>query len=422
MIDTDRHLERALGIAFAAFVVSSAVSIAFTQFFLGVSLGLYVVICVRSGTSSFARPYRTMYLLVATLFAWEVLSALANPNTVESLLTLRDVWLFTAVPIGVHVLGDSRPTRTLLALFAAAVLLIGAYGVIQYPTGLAIAKHHGIQPLPLYGFRAQGAFSAPLTYGNFMAVAAVFLGFFAARSSLDRTLRGLCLAAAVAAAAGVVFSFGRTPVIGLAVAAVILGITTRRPWNLVAVGVVLVAVCLAAFYLPDMGLRFKTRLSVRELLHHPAERPYIWGHSLQIVAAHPLLGVGPNNFTDAYVETLPANLIPDRVVPHAHNDILHMAATSGIPAALLFVAVWFMVLRLMWRGARRLAPGSLERALALSALAASLVFLFTSLTEATFFDEEVRQLLMFIWAAGLYAFARTGNPDPAATVKSLDKR
>ena len=43
----------------------------------------------------------------------------------------------------------------------------------------------------------------------------------------------------------------------------------------------------------------------------------------------------------------------------------------------------------------------MDRRLSLAAFIGSVMFFLTSLIEATFADEEVRQLLMLIWAVGL---------------------
>ena len=132
-----------------------------------------------------------------------------------------------------------------------------------------------------------------------------------------------------------------------------------------------------------------------------AARGFIWGKSLQIVSENPVTGVGLGNFYEAYREQNNPELGEHRVWPHAHNDVLSIAAVSGIPGALLFVALWVVVFMYFRSGWKRLRERPAERALVGAAMTGSLVFALCSITEATFADEETRQLLMFFWGAGL---------------------
>ena len=82
--------------------------------------------------------------------------------------------------------------------------------------------------------------------------------------------------------------------------------------------------------------------------HTDYMRPLIWKGSLSIFLEHPLLGVGPGNFTDWFHEWIQAfylehprtmyflEITPDN---HAHNDLLHLLVLGGIPAGLLFLAL-----------------------------------------------------------------------------------
>ena len=85
------------------------------------------------------------------------------------------------------------------------------------------------------------------------------------------------------------------------------------------------------------------------------------------------------------------------------------AAIAGIPGLLLYLGVWCSVILCFWRGYSIANPPH-YRGLCLAAFLASLVFMVSSLTEATFADEEVRQLAMFVWAAGLSVWYKGSTP------------
>jgi len=116
-----------------------------------------------------------------------------------------------------------------------------------------------------------------------------------------------------------------------------------------------------------------------------------------------VFGVGQGNFAEAYEKVMPKDVNRWVIQVHAHNDLFNAAAIGGIPAMVLFGALWFFVLKSFWSGFRNAAPGSPERRLFAAAFLGSAAFFVTSLTEATFSDEEVREMLMFVWSIGLAA-------------------
>jgi O-antigen ligase len=144
-------------------------------------------------------------------------------------------------------------------------------------------------------------------------------------------------------------------------------------------------------------------------------RLFIWSRAAGIIADHPVFGVGQGNFFDEYAARIRPEARATRGMAHAHNDPLTVGAVSGIPTALVFLALWVAVLWLLWRGYRRPDISSAERRLLLASLLGSLVFLIGSTTEATFSDEEVRQLLMFVWAVGLGVWYKTAA-EPTKTI------
>lgn len=73
-------------------------------------------------------------------------------------------------------------------------------------------------------------------------------------------------------------------------------------------------------------------------------RLQLWQASLEMVLAHPWTGVGPDNFPQA-LEALAAQHVITPLaatMPHTHNDILHAAATLGIPGLLAILALYLV--------------------------------------------------------------------------------
>ena len=168
-------------------------------------------------------------------------------------------------------------------------------------------------------------------------------------------------------------------------------------------------IVVAVFSLPAFQERYTKNL-LRDFNTEQEEgRVFIWSKSLQIVADHPLFGVGQGGFSRAYKTYLREDIPWWRVYPHAHNDYLQIAAISGIPGLIFFGGIWAAALGLFWKAYRSERISEEDRRLALAALLGSTVFLVGSLSECTFGDEEVRQMLMFIWAAGLSVTYKYGR-------------
>ena len=122
-----------------------------------------------------------------------------------------------------------------------------------------------------------------------------------------------------------------------------------------------------------------------------------------IIEDNPIVGVGQGNFQHEYAELLPPDTPEYRLYTHAHNDLLNVGVSTGLPGMLIYLGLWVVVLAYFWSAWRQLRSADDDRsAYVLAALTGSICFFGTSLTEATFVDEEVRALLMFLWGVGLF--------------------
>ncbi|MCY1300212.1 hypothetical protein D9M68_708300 [compost metagenome] len=63
-----------------------------------------------------------------------------------------------------------------------------------------------------------------------------------------------------------------------------------------------------------------------------------------MVQAHPWTGVGPDNYEQALQALAAQHVITPQAatMPHTHNDILHAAATLGIPGLLAVLALYLV--------------------------------------------------------------------------------
>ena len=74
-----------------------------------------------------------------------------------------------------------------------------------------------------------------------------------------------------------------------------------------------------------------------------SERPQWWKTSAQLIAKHPITGIGLGRFRHEYQLHAPAGV--HHKPYHAHNIYLHIAVEQGIPSLILFLGILFLIFR-----------------------------------------------------------------------------
>ena len=116
---------------------------------------------------------------------------------------------------------------------------------------------------------------------------------------------------------------------------------------------------------------------------------------LEMIAAHPWFGVGPQRVGAEFFRYKPASLpVPQAWYGHLHNNYLQFAAERGIP----FLLIWlWLIYQVVHEGiiAGRSADAR-TRALGHAAVAATVGMLVGGLFEFNFGDSEVLMLYLFV--------------------------
>ncbi|HUV30062.1 MAG TPA: O-antigen ligase family protein [Acidobacteriota bacterium] len=395
-----RYLRPVLLFLFAVFAFFSASSIAVAQSAFGLALICFVILAISERHNPFVGPLRWFYLLVGIYVAWLFLSAAFSDTPLQSMLNLREEWLFLIIPVGIYMFQDERRGDRLILVLMAGVTLASLNGIVQRFTGVDWILGRQLHTVG-EDFRSCGFFSYPLTYGNYMATAALFcLGY--ALSSFGRSRgwrRAFLVTVALLALLATALANSRGPILALGVGLLVFGVVLHKARYALVTLLVAVMVWVAAS--PDIAAQFRERLRTDVQLENVGGRLFIWNNSLKIIRDHPVTGIGRGNFELEYARLLPDDISDDYKLTHAHCDVLDIAATAGIPGTAFYIALWCFTMVFLWRGIRSKRLSERYRGFCLAAFLASAAFFVTSLTEATFADEEVRQLLMFTWAAGL---------------------
>jgi len=346
-------------------------------------------------------PAGDIFSLVGTplMAFWgvSVISALASRDPVQSLWELRDVFLFAAPFVTYLAFRDGRTRELGLRVFGVGVL--GAVLIGLWETSGAIAV--GAFPTE---YRPDGTLGHYMTYAGALMLAipllltlregwvGVWHRILAAGALM---LVGLTMtrSAWIGCLVGYSVYFGCRFVRGTGPQA-----ASRRGGRVFAGVSLTIAIILAATLMLSLAgpeLLYERGASIFSL-DNPTnlDRLAMAATGLRIIAAQPLLGVGPGLMERVY----PAWRVDWAVKesnPHLHNDLLQIGAERG----LLGLATWTWLMIAIAVGAWRVlryagafGKGGAEARAALGCLAA---FLTMGLFEYNFSDSEVLLILLF---------------------------
>ncbi|HVE45371.1 MAG TPA: O-antigen ligase family protein [Acidimicrobiales bacterium] len=319
-----------------------------------------------------ARAWAAFLLVVAVaasrgidpLYAW-----IGTPERHLGALT----WLLCALAFFVGSSLAEEEGRTLAGSAVAAAAVVGAW---------APAEVLGWQPLDLAGGgdRPVGPFGS----SAYLGAATLLLGAVALGAALDpawgRRARIAAAAATAGCGVGLVASGARAAWVGALAAAV--GTVMARPaarkraiWLPAAMAVVACA-----------GLAFATGVAGRvpDVVGDDdggaRGRLDEWRVAARVVAANPLLGVGPEGYRiafgrsvdDAYEKAHGRSPLPDR----AHDSLLDVAAAAGLPGLIAYLAVIALTAQMVLRALGRASPWVAGAAAGLVGYFAQSLFLF----------------------------------------------
>lgn len=208
----------------------------------------------------------------------------------------------------------------------------------------AIFQHFGGDPLYLVAMtRSFGTFPNP----NLLA------GFLLMGIGMTLAVRGRWLILFPVQLLGLFFTYSRAGFAGLLL---LLAFFWWLSWQgfhppgrreLYVVAFCLVGTFVFMHFL-DAGIGSRVTLLGRlSLSHSEASIPtrlFIWKQALKITASHPMLGTGPGTFSYAYLPYRQGEPEALRewiaMAGTAHNDVLEVASTQGIPALFLYLLCW----------------------------------------------------------------------------------
>ncbi len=395
------RLDSATAVLTAMATLAILFSIAVAQIFLGAALLTLLVS---------RRPIRfpsRLGLALSAFLGWSLLSLAFSPDVWAGIPQLRKLFLVLAFVVAYNAYTEPRQvSRTVQAVVVGAVAA-ALYGLAQFVQAYWRITGEG---LPFYEnyvvHQITGFMSHWLTFGGqlmmvlLLAVAAALFG------KLSSQLRWAAWLSAALIALGLLAAFTRGVWLGAFAGLVyLLGRSKPRALWLLPVAALLL------YILSPSWLQRRTSSLIETAADSSNQsRVVMFWTGLNMIAANPLLGVGPERVEAEFLRYKPAAMpLPEAWYGHLHNNYLQLAAERGIPALLFWLWVLFEVFRASLILARGTSPEA--STLGQAGIAMTVGLMVAGLFEFNFGDSEVMMLYLLLIAAG-YAWTRLESAAP----------
>jgi O-antigen ligase len=326
------------------------------------------------------------------------------------MIQVRKMFVYLMLLVAFSALGTlSRVKWVALGWMAIGTLTAGR-GLVQFWRDVlgARAEHRDFYTYSLSD-RIRGFMSHWMTFsGQEMFILVILASFVLFARDVRRRL---WLAVPCAAAVGLALVLSDTRSVWIAsVGAVFYLLWVWNRWAAVAMPALLLAGLIVAP--KPIQERAMSIVKPKKQTDSNEHRIVCWRTGWQMIKAHPIAGVGPEEVSDARVfdryvpDDIPRPL-PDGWYGHLHNVYIQYAAERGVPAALFIAAALAMPLIDLRRALQRLAPGRSDARFILNAAIASIIgAALSGIFEHNLGDTEVLTMFLVILCSGYVAAER----------------
>lgn len=386
----------------------------------GLVLGIALVLLTYGVFTNpqFGWTRRQPSLLLAGWTAWMLPSAVFGLWPGGSAHFLVDTWIKMVVfYVLVVTLGrDLGSVRSIMGAMAWATASIVALGLLQSPS--ETGERLGVGATSL---------ANPNDLAVFLVVGLPFCGWYAADSQRGRLLR-LVMGGVVALGLIAVLRTGsRMGLLALLVLMLVVFFAAGRNLKLMIGGAAILLAIGSLIFLPNViGRRYLTIIShqvdetdesheVSRAIGSAENRWELFLNSIIVTIHHPLLGVGPGNFSDANAQ-LGRDEGEKAVWKQAHNSYTQVSAECGIPGGILFTLLVAYCVRSsyrMWKQASRRA----DSGMAFCLMVASVSYAFCAMFGSLSFTIHLQLLSGLVLALQLALY-----PKPAGFTAQTERR
>lgn len=347
-----------------------------------------------------------IWLPLSLFLAGTVLSLVFSAEPARGIPQLRKMFVFSILLVVFSTFRNVQNARRLVLTWGAIGALVASRGLVQFAAKVREAAEKGIDFYTFYTpDRITGFMSHWMTFaGQEMVVLLLMLAFlfFAPTTKRVGTWVWVLLTAVIALAE--LLNETRTVWLALAVSGLWLLWAWRRWMAVLVPAAALVAISLAPGSVHD---RFMSLFQPKKNVDSNEFRTVTFRTGLEMIKAHPLLGLGPEGTKYHFQDYVPTDIprpLPSGWYGHLHNIYLQYAAERGIPTMLMMLWLLLMVLYDFWRSLRSLPPGRSDRRFLLQGgIASVLAIMVSGLFEFNLGDSEVLTVFLVTVALGYLA-------------------
>jgi O-antigen ligase len=376
--------------------VGFAPGISVANVFLAATLACAIVwrLSARGRGEGFLGPFRRTTPLHAPIGAFVLLSVLScffSTLPSRSIIQIKGFGTFLLVVFAAALLDDEADVKLVVDAWRITALYLVLRGFEEWISGS-----------PSLDFRIAGGMSVYMTYAGLLFVFVPLLG---ARglSGGSRGARWADIGIALAGVLATALTLTRGAYVGLAVGLLAVLLAARPRFALAVPFVV-------ALFFVLMPLAVRDRLMS---VTNPNDvtmndRIAMWKAGGAMIRERPLFGVGPGRVKALY----PSYRVPGWVEPrpgHLHNNLVMIAAETGIPSALAYVAFVGAFFLGAVRIVRKTPRGDAVRGIALGAIGAMAALFAAGMFEYNFGDVEILMATLVVATLPAVA-ARASRP------------
>ncbi|KPL00278.1 MAG: hypothetical protein AMJ90_08600 [candidate division Zixibacteria bacterium SM23_73_2] len=375
---------------FILFVFFSPFSVAGSQIGLAIAILGWLLKFTQQKKILWERSFwdrPILYYLGASL-----VSVFFSYNFRISIYAFSNEWLLLVFFLLVNNLDDLKFSRKLLDILIIVSLVVAFYAIYQHYTGFDPLSQSLPEEYHLQGtikWRSTGNFSVPLTYG-FHTMIVSLVCFCLASFEEQKNKRIFYYTASLILVTANFFTYTRSTQLAQIFALVIIVLLNPKKNRLSQITLLLGYFILIFLIDPEIFIRYEQFKKPEDF--QQIERLLIWGTSLRIFLAHPILGVGLGNFAHFYQEYLQE---PARIFGHAHNDFLNVAVNAGIIGFFAFLWIWIVAVKFFKEKYQKYKDRKIKP-LILAGLVSVLAFLLASQFQCYYTDAEDNMILFFI--------------------------
>jgi putative inorganic carbon (HCO3(-)) transporter len=357
------------------------VSIAGASIFL--SLAILGLLVLKVQQRNFQISFPPVKLPLAFFMATTLVAFVFSPEPQIGLPPINKFWLFALIPL-------------ICSLFSVGVIL-RAYRFL-FVLGLLAAIRSIYQVFQFHpeGVRTTGFMGHWMTFSGELMLVFMTLIAYIYFLRPKRILFWTILACVI----GVALSLSFTRSIWIAT---VVGLFCTLGMGKLNWKILTVVLCTLGVLLAIPG-PFQRRLMSLWDSSDPSNyaRRAIWKAGLKMVAAHPLVGVGPNRVSKVFYDyhDHPEDRSRAGFFPiHLHNNLLQFAAERGIPCAAAWL--WLMVKLGLdhWKAYKRFFADALKRTICAVGFITVVVLFVAGQFEFNFGDSEVLMIFLFLVTA-----------------------